>query len=84
MRIVVKKKDTKDIKIVCPIYFLRFAMRMGFFFIKFSNKYDKTVKYIKMIDNKTLNKALKTLSNNKGLVIVDVEDSEGEGVKIII
>ncbi|SHE48502.1 hypothetical protein [Clostridium fallax] len=85
MRIIVKSKGNKDIKVMCPMCFIRFFIRFGFLFSKCSAKYNKYEKYLNIVNPRILNKELRQLNRKyKGLTIVDIEDNDGDGVKIIL
>ena len=85
MKIIVKSNDSKNINIHLPMFVITTALK----FIDIS-KYDSKMTGIdddklKYFDKESLIKALKHLKkHHKGLVLVEVDDGNGEYVKIEI
>ncbi|MCY6371495.1 hypothetical protein [Clostridium ganghwense] len=84
MRIYIKEKGKIGLFIPVPLWFLRAVCNEKF--IKFILKYmePEQRKYIESIDFGKLSKVLKMLKEYKGLEMVNVEDSKGTKVKIVV
>jgi hypothetical protein len=84
MKISVREKNGKGLNIRVPMGVCRFFIKTGMFGLRHSKDYidEEALKYC---NPKLMDMALKELNKNyKGLTIVEVQDRDGDHVKITI
>lgn len=87
MKVLIQSESIKDINIKLPMSVVILMLRiLKILPIQFDEKIDKTLKNIfESYDVDNLIKGLKYLKNHhKGLVLVDIDDSNGDKVRIEI
>ncbi|MEG0771927.1 hypothetical protein [Clostridium sp.] len=86
MKIRIKSKEGRNFRIYLPMSLARFGVRVGMWGVKRSHHIDEeTRKYLDIIDEKVIIRALKDLSETyKGLDLVDIQTKDGEVIKITV
>lgn len=86
MKICIKTKEGKGFKIFLPMFMARFGLKVGIWGAKRSHHVDEEArKYLDIIDENVIAKALKDLSKNyNGLDLVDIQTKDGEIIKITV
>jgi hypothetical protein len=84
MRIYIKTEESKKIKIPVPLWAVRLVTRLPI--EKIVKKYmkEKDAKYLELIDWKELRALIISLSEYKGLKLVDIKSKDGSEILIQI
>ena len=84
MRIFIKTEKGKKIKVPVPMWTIRLGARFPIERIARRYMKEKDAKYLDLIDWRELRKLISSLVEYKGLILVDVKDSDGTEVLIQI
>jgi hypothetical protein len=84
MRIYIKTEEGKKIKIPVPMWTIRLGTRLPIERIARRHMKEKDAKYLEMIDWTEMRKLIISLSEYKGLKLVDIKANDGTEVLIQI
>jgi hypothetical protein len=84
MRIYIKTEEGKKIKIPVPMWTIRLGTRLPIERIVRKHMKEKDAKYLEMIDWTEMRKLIISLSEYKGLRLVDIKANDGTEVLIQI
>ena len=84
MRIYIKTGDGKKIRIPVPMWVVRLGTRFPIERIARKHMKEKDAKYLELIDWKEMRNLVLSLSEYKGLNLVDIKASDGTEVLIRI
>lgn len=84
MRIYIKTEEGKKIKIPVPMWTIRLGTRLPIERIARKHMREKDAKYLEMIDWTEMRKLIISLSEYKGLKLVDIKANDGTEVLIQI
>jgi hypothetical protein len=84
MRIYIKTEEGKKIRIPVPMWTVRLATRFPIERIARKHMKEKDAKYLDLIDWKEMRKVIISLSEYKGLTLVDIKANDGTEVLIQI
>jgi hypothetical protein len=84
MRIYIKTEEGKKIKIPVPMWTIRLGTRLPIERIAKKHMKEKDAKYLEMIDWSEMRKLIISLSEYKGLKLVDIKANDGTEVLIQI
>jgi hypothetical protein len=86
MRILIRNEQKRNILIPIPSFLTGVAINLIFLGAKYSknNSNEEFFKYIESIDKRKLKEAVKDLrATCKGMTIVDIQDKNGQCVRVI-
>ena len=84
MRIYIKTEKGRKIKIPVPMWTIRLGARLPIERIARKHMREKDAKYLDLIDLAEMRKLITSLSEYKGLTLVDIKASDGTEVLIQI
>jgi hypothetical protein len=84
MRIYIKTEEGKKIKIPVPVWSVRIVTRLPIEKIARKHMNEKDAKYLELIDWKEMRALIISLSDYKGLNLVDIKSNDGSEVLIQI
>jgi hypothetical protein len=84
MKIYIKTEEGKKIKIPVPMWVIRLGTRLPIERIARKHMKEKDAKYLQLIDWKEMRNLIISLSEYKGLTLVDIKASDGTEVLIRI
>ncbi len=84
MRIYIKTEEGKKIRIPVPMWIVRLGTRLPIEKIARKHMKEKDAKYLELIDWNEMRNLISSLSEYKGLTLVDVKASDGTEVLIRI
>jgi len=84
MRIYIKTEEGRKLRIPVPMWVVRLATRLPIERIVRKHIKEKDAKYLELIDWKEMRSLISSLSEYKGLNLVDIKASDGAEVLIQI
>lgn len=84
MRIYIKTEEGRKIRIPVPMWIVRLGTRLPIEKIARKHMKEKDAKYLELIDWNEMRNLISSLSEYKGLTLVDVKASDGTEVLIRI